>query len=64
MKTMKANETMGEDSPSQMHHIVDQVLRESDSDKDMDDIMKRVQTEDEKELKALAGIQTAEVSRK
>jgi hypothetical protein len=38
-----------EDSPAETHHIVDQVLEDSEKDKDMDEIMKRVQTEDEKD---------------
>jgi len=41
-----------------MHHIVDQVLKDSENDKDLDDVMKRVQTEDEKEQKFLGEIKT------
>lgn len=47
-----------------MHHIVDQVLRESDNDKDMEDIMKRVQTDEEKDAKVLGEIKSEQLSLK
>jgi len=47
-----------------MHHIVDQVLRESENDKDTDEIIKRVQTDEEKDAKVLGEVKAEQMSLK
>lgn len=47
-----------------MHHIVDQVLRESENDRDTDDIIKRVQTDEEKDAKVLGEVKAEQQSLK